>query len=69
MLPPRRQAGYIGSHIVLKLVQAGYTVRACVRNAMDHEKVSHMQGCSLTSHFNSGRGPWGPPGPLGRTIT
>ena len=36
------QAGYIGSHVVLKLVQAGYDVRACVRNAHDHEKVAHL---------------------------
>ena len=26
-------AGFIGSHIVLNLVQHGYTVRACVRDA------------------------------------
>lgn len=35
-------AGYIGSHVVLKLVQAGYAVRACVRNAHDAPKVSHL---------------------------
>jgi len=35
-------AGYIGSHVVLKLVQAGYDVCACVRNALDHEKVAHL---------------------------
>ena len=39
----RAQAGYIGSHVVLKLVQAGYDVRACVRNAQDHEKVAHLR--------------------------
>ena len=27
---------------MLKLVQAGYDVRACVRNAQDHEKVAHL---------------------------
>lgn len=37
------QAGYIGSHICLKLVNAGYDVRACVRNASDHEKVAHLR--------------------------
>jgi len=37
------QAGYIGSHICLKLVKAGYDVRACVRNASDHEKVAHLR--------------------------
>ena len=35
-------AGFIGSHVVLKLVRAGYTVRACVRNANDAPKVSHL---------------------------
>ena len=39
----RTQAGYIGSHVVLKLVQAGFQVRACVRNAKDAEKVGHLR--------------------------
>jgi len=35
-------AGYIGSHIVLSLVQAGYTVRACVRDATNLNNTAHL---------------------------
>ena len=33
-------SGYIGSHVVKNLVAAGYTVRACVRDASREDKVS-----------------------------
>ena len=33
-------SGYIGSHVVKNLVRAGYTVRACVRDASREDKVS-----------------------------
>ena len=46
-------AGYIGSHVVLKLVHAGYDVRACVRNARDHEKVAHL---NQMNHIEGGDG-------------
>jgi nucleoside-diphosphate-sugar epimerase len=35
-------AGYIGSHIVLNLVQHGYQVRACVRDPTLVEKTAHL---------------------------
>ncbi|MDP7640405.1 MAG: NAD-dependent epimerase/dehydratase family protein [Candidatus Hydrogenedentes bacterium] len=35
-------SGYIGSHVVKNLVQAGYTVRACVRDASREEKTSYL---------------------------
>lgn len=35
-------AGFIGSHIVLSLVQHGYTVRACVRNPSLLDKTAHL---------------------------
>ena len=35
-------AGYIGSHVCLNLVQNGYTVRACVRDAHNFPKTSHL---------------------------
>ena len=34
-------AGYIGSHVVLNLVQHGYTVRACVRDATRLSNTAH----------------------------
>ena len=35
-------AGYIGSHIVLNLVQHGYAVRACVRDAGKLSNTAHL---------------------------
>jgi len=35
-------AGYIGSHIVLNLVQHGYDVRACVRDATNLPNTAHL---------------------------
>ena len=35
-------AGYIGSHIVLTLVEHGYTVRACVRDAANLGNTAHL---------------------------
>ena len=35
-------SGYIGSHVVENLVEAGYTVRACVRDASREDKVSYL---------------------------
>ena len=35
-------SGYIGSHVVKNLVQAGYTVRACVRDASREDKTSFL---------------------------
>eukprot|EP01063_Lacrimia_lanifica_P007924 TRINITY_DN15089_c0_g1_i1.p1 TRINITY_DN15089_c0_g1~~TRINITY_DN15089_c0_g1_i1.p1 ORF type:complete len:362 (+),score=112.73 TRINITY_DN15089_c0_g1_i1:52-1086(+) len=34
--------GYIASHIVLKLLRAGYTVHACVRDAANADSVAHL---------------------------
>lgn len=41
-------AGYIGSHIVLNLVQHGYTVRACVRNAGNLSNTAHLSAMNHT---------------------
>ena len=35
-------AGFIGSHIVLNLVEHGYTVRACVRDASKLSNTAHL---------------------------
>lgn len=35
-------AGYIGCHTVHSFLERGYTVRACVTNANDPEKVDHL---------------------------
>ena len=35
-------AGYIGSHVVLNLVEHGYTVRACVRDAANLGNTAHL---------------------------
>ena len=35
-------AGYIGSHLVLDLVRAGYQVRACVRDATNLANTAHL---------------------------
>lgn len=35
-------SGYIGSHVVKNLVEAGYQVRACVRDANRSDKVSYL---------------------------
>lgn len=35
-------SGYIGSHVVKNLVEAGYTVRACVRDASREDKTSYL---------------------------
>ncbi len=35
-------SGYIGSNVVTNLVNAGYTVRACVRDASREDKVSYL---------------------------
>ena len=35
-------AGYIGSHIVRNLVEHGYTVRACVRDAANLSNTAHL---------------------------
>tara|TARA_E500000331_G_scaffold34303_2_gene28592 strand:+ start:4193 stop:5365 length:1173 start_codon:yes stop_codon:yes gene_type:complete len=35
-------AGYIGSHIVLNLVEKGYEVRACVRDASNLSNTAHL---------------------------
>jgi len=35
-------AGYIGAHLVLNLVQHGYTVRACVRDPSLLDKTAHL---------------------------
>ena len=36
-------SGYIGSWIVQDLVEQGYTVRACVRDATNPDKVDHLR--------------------------
>ena len=35
-------SGYIGSNVVLNLVEAGYTVRGCVRDANREDKTSYL---------------------------
>ena len=35
-------AGYIGSHIVLNLIEKGYEVRACVRDATNLGNTAHL---------------------------
>jgi dihydroflavonol-4-reductase len=35
-------SGYIGSHITRDLMEAGYTVRACVRDRSQPRKVEHL---------------------------
>ena len=35
-------SGYIGSHVVKNLVEHGYTVRACVRDASREDKTSYL---------------------------
>ncbi len=35
-------SGYIGSHVTKNLVEAGYTIRACVRDASREDKVSYL---------------------------
>ena len=44
-------AGYIGSHLVLDLVRAGYTVRACVRDAANLANTAHL---SAMNHLDPG---------------
>ena len=36
-------SGYIGSHVLKNLVEAGYTVRACVRDTSRDDKVSYLK--------------------------
>ena len=43
-------SGYIGSHVVKNLVEAGYTVRACVRDASREDKVSYL--LAMNGHGN-----------------
>eukprot|EP00937_MAST-01D_sp_MAST-1D-sp2_P001868 g1868.t1 len=39
-------SGFIGSHIVQQLLQGGYTVRACVRDAANEAKTAHLRACA-----------------------
>ena len=41
-------AGYIGSHIVKDLVEHGYTVRACVRDAQNLANTAHLNAMNAT---------------------
>ena len=45
-------AGFVGSHCVLQLLERGYHVRACVRDASDDAKVSFLKA---TPAFASGQ--------------
>jgi nucleoside-diphosphate-sugar epimerase len=45
-------AGFVGSHCVLTLLDKGYTVRACVRDASDETKTGFLRA---TSAFESGK--------------
>ena len=36
-------SGYIGSHVVLHLLQKGYQVRAAVRHIADESKICHLK--------------------------
>lgn len=45
--------GYIGSHIVLNLVQHGYEVRACVRDASKLSNTAHL---TAMNHIGPGSG-------------
>jgi nucleoside-diphosphate-sugar epimerase len=44
-------SGYIGSFVTTALRDAGYTVRACVRDPKNVEKVGHLQGLSGVELF------------------
>ncbi len=41
-------AGYIGSHIVNVLIEKGYEVRACVRDASNIGNTAHLQAMNLS---------------------
>ena len=41
-------AGYIGAHIVKNLVEHGYTVRACVRDAANLANTAHLNAMNAT---------------------
>lgn len=41
-------AGYIGSHIVKNLIEHGYTVRACVRDAANLANTAHLNAMNAT---------------------
>ena len=41
-------AGYIGSHIVNVLIEKGYEVRACVRDASNIANTAHLQAMNLS---------------------
>lgn len=41
-------AGYIGSHIVKNLLEHGYTVRACVRDATNLANTAHLNAMNAT---------------------
>ena len=41
-------AGYIGSHIVKNLLEHGYTVRACVRDAANLANTAHLNAMNAT---------------------
>jgi len=50
-------SGYIGSHVCAALVQAGYRVRAVVRDPSDEQKIAHLKelpGASGTISFFAG---------------
>jgi uncharacterized protein YbjT (DUF2867 family) len=46
-------SGYIGSYIVDALVEAGYFVRACVRDPTNAEKCGHLQGRKNVEFFKA----------------
>ena len=44
-------SGYIASHVIQQLQQAGYKVRGSVRNLKDETKTKHIKGlCEDAAH-------------------
>lgn len=47
--------GYLASHIVKQLLEKGYNVNACVRNAANESSVKHLLKLSSSSKSSSGK--------------
>lgn len=46
-------SGYVGAHIVLALLQRGYTVRACITDPENPEKTAHLLAMNEQGHPGS----------------
>ena len=46
-------SGYIGSHAVIALVKKGYTVRACVTDQSNPDKIEHLLALNRGTHPGS----------------